>query len=812
MPKYARIAFPIPYENYFTYKIPVDLAGSVKRGMIVTAPLGNRPAAGVVLKLSEYPGRVKSGIKEISGLGDPELSIPEDLFKLIERAAGTYGTTPGIVLKAALPSGTLQRKNIYFYPGKDRIRGESTPEIAEFLNAVKNNPGKISFKDVQRFKGVNKKGVDTLIQTGFLTLSPFMIKSERGSKKKWVKAAIDKIPDDLKLSPKANSLLEALLKSDTGFNAASLAEIGFSASSAATLHRKGLVEYEYRDREFDIGRLESLVSEDVFELTLWQRAALQRVEESIDKRSYHGILLYGVTSSGKTQVYIEAARHALKAGRSVLVLAPEISLTPQLVSRFERALGVSPMVWHSRLTPSEKANVYKRARSGDIKLLIGARSSIFCPLKNLGLIVVDEEQDGSYKQDDPAPRYNARDLALERGKITGSTVILGSATPSVETYYAALEGKIELFTLPQRVAGKGLPEIKVISTLLKEGATTGTVFPKGFWPVSEPLYTELSIRLKKKEQAIILLNRRGYSSSVVCYECGWLGKCPDCEIGWTYHKSRGKMVCHYCGKERSGLSVCPECNSSRISFKGAGTEKLEETLKSLFPLARISRLDSDVVSGRWKSRDILDDFGKGEIDILLGTQMVAKGHHFPAVGFVGVIGADVGLSLPDFRASERVLQLLTQAAGRAGRSSKKSERGLVIIQTFSPQNMIFHHLLKDDYTGFLKRELDLRKELDYPPFSRLISIIISSVDSSKAARGANFIKEEIERKYEKELTEILGPAKASIFKRGKEYRYQVLLKIPADYEHGRIADSLNALARDMRGVAVRIDIDPFSFV
>ncbi|MEE9553636.1 MAG: primosomal protein N', partial [candidate division Zixibacteria bacterium] len=478
----------------------------------------------------------------------------------------------------------------------------------------------------------------------------------------------------------------------------------------------------------------------------------------------------------------------------------------------ERALGITPMVWHSRLTPAEKANVFKRSRSGDVKLLIGARSSIFCPLKKLGLIVVDEEQDGSYKQDDPAPRYNARDLALERGRISGSTVILGSATPSVETYHSAAEGKIELFTLPQRVTGKGLPEIRVISTSLKEGAKTGSVFPIGFWPVSEPLYTELSIRLKKKEQAIILLNKRGYSSSVVCFECGWVGRCPDCEIGWTYHKSRGKMVCHYCGIERSGPSGCPDCGSSKISFKGAGTEKLEETLKSLFPSVRINRLDSDVATAKWKSRDILDDFGKKKIDILLGTQMVAKGHHFPAVGFVGVVGADVGLSLPDFRASERVLQLLTQASGRAGRSSKKSERGLVMIQTFSPQNMIFEHLLKDDYTGFLERELELRKALAYPPYTRLISILISSVDSSKAANGAKHLKEEIERRFDGRLTEILGPAKASIFKRGKEYRFQILLKIPIVFEHGEIAARINYAARDMRTVSVRIDIDPFSFV
>ncbi len=809
---FAQVAFPIPYENYFTYSIPDDLRGIICRGNIVFAPLGNKPAAGVVLNVIDDPGIPVTGIKEISGMGDRGISIPEDILGLAEYAAREYASTPGMVFKTALPSGALQRKKTYFYPGREAASDRLDGAVGEFLARVKDHPGTISFKELHQFKKIDRKTIDRLARKGLIALSPFKSRSARATRVKWLKAAVDEIPGNVNISRSGKLLLEALLRAKDGIPAGSIGKFGFTAPSATSLYKKGLINYVFKDKEPDLGKLSSLAREDILELTLWQRAALNRVEESIDRGTYNGFLLYGVTSSGKTQVYIEAAKFALASGKSALILAPEISLTPQLVSRFERALGITPSVWHSQLTPVDKAIVYKRARSGRANLLIGARSAVFSPLSNIGLIIVDEEQDGSYKQDDPAPRYNARDLAIERGKITGATVMLGSATPSAETYHAAVTGKLELLTIPQRVVGRGLPEIRVISTAWNREGKIVSVFPKGFWPVSEPLHTEISIRMKKKEQAIILLNRRGYSSSVVCFECGWLGRCPDCEIGWTYHKGRGKMVCHFCGLEQIGPSVCPACGSSRLSFRGAGTERLEESLKSLFPEAAISRLDSDVAAGRLKSRDILDDFAAGKIDILVGTQMVAKGHHFPGVGLVGVIGADVGLSLPDFRASERVLQLLTQAAGRAGRSSRKAERGLVMIQTFSPQNRLFDFLVKDDYTRFIEEELKIRRKLFYPPYSRLISVVVSSKDSGKAAHISNRAKEDVSEGLSGRPVVILGPARASIFKRGKEYRYQVLFKMPVDRNPGEITGLVNSLAKRTRAVSIRLDVDPVNFV
>jgi primosomal protein N' (replication factor Y) len=812
---FARIAFPIPHEDYFTYKIPRDLRSAIKPGTVVFAPLRGKPAAGVTIEIIDRPDVETAGLKQISGLGHPDFSIPEELLRLVLLTARRYGTTPGMVFKSVLPPGSLQRKRLFLYPGEGKPPPGLSRGVAEFLEKVRSHPGKISYDDPGEIKGVNREEVQLLHDAGAIVVSPFRAPQYAGSKEKWIRAT-DKDPSGLREGTKARHLFEILSGSKGSKNMAELKNLGFSSSSVATLYRKGLVEYEYRDKKIgDIGSMSLPHTEDLLELTLWQRSALEAICSSIDSENYKGFLLYGVTSSGKTHVYIEAARHALDRGRSVLILVPEISLTPQIIARFEISLKITPLVWHSRLTPVEKAIVFKQASAGEKRLLIGARSAIFTPLENLGLIVVDEEQDGSYKQDDPAPRYSARDLALERGKMHGATVVLGSATPSAESYQAALDERLKLHTLPQRVTGRGAPRIEIISTASRSSRRpeTGPVFPKGFWPVSERLHSELSVRLKIGQQVIILLNRRGYSSSVVCFDCGWLGRCPDCDIGWTYHKSREMMICHYCGVERKGLSDCPDCGSARLSFRGAGTERLEETLKELFPRKRIRRLDSDSATGKWEARDILDEFGRGKIDILLGTQMVAKGHHFPAVELVGVIGADVGMSLPDFRATERVMQLLTQAAGRAGRSSsRKSERGLVMIQTFSPDASIYHFLIKDDYIGFIDEELKLRKSLNYPPFARLMLLLISAANQSRACSTAEKAREIIAAERREGMKEILGPAKSAIFRKGKQFRYQLLLKMEPDFDYGDMVKRINDLARRSRGVSLKFDIDPVNFL
>jgi primosomal protein N' (replication factor Y) len=812
---YVKVAFPIPYIEYFTYKINRELARKASPGMLVLAPFKTQTATGVILEITDHCDLPQKDLRDIIGFADMNLAITPDIMALARLTAGRYGTTQGLVFKSALPPGTLQKKKTYFYPGPVTSRESCSENEIELLEFVDSSEGKISYRELKRFNGITRTALDDMIRRGLLSLSNFKSSARplRKSQDKWIRASVGELPQSANLSGKSKTLLKFLLSLKEGMKFSDLKKCGFSPASANTLHRREFVEYEFKDKEIpDADGLKSLKEENVIELTLWQRSALEKIERAMNSNSDKGFLLYGVTSSGKTQVYLEAARLALNQGKSALVLVPEISLTPQIVERFERFLNMKSLVWHSDLTPSEKYLIYKRAAGGESRLVIGARSAVFHPLKNIGLIVVDEEQDHSYKQDDPAPRYNARDLALERGKINNAIVILGSATPSCETYYAAKTGELEALNLPQRVTGGPKPEVRVVSTRIDPEKSSAAVFPKGFWPISVPLYEELSIRLKNLEQVIMLLNRRGYSSSVVCFECGWVGKCPDCDIGWTYHKIGNKLICHFCGKERRGLTVCQNCGSARLSFRGAGTQKLEEILKGMFPEAGMERLDSDITSKRKESSKILERFGRGEFQILMGTQMVAKGHHFPRVGLSAVIGADIGISLPDFRASEKVLQLLIQAAGRAGRSAARKDPGLVMVQTFSPDNPIFGYLKKEDFTGYLEYELKIRKELNYPPFSRVILVMISATDKANAKRASIKLKNLLKEIAVENEIDILGPAEAPIFKRGKLFRYQLFLKAKAADDPFAVYDRINNFAKTSRGVNMTLDVDPMNFL
>ncbi len=492
-----------------------------------------------------------------------------------------------------------------------------------------------------------------------------------------------------------------------------------------------------------------------------QTEAVRRINEAVSSGGFGVFLLHGVTGSGKTEVYLHAIKEISAAGKSAIVLAPEIALTPQLLSRFRQRFGDRVAVLHSGLTDRERADEYRRIQSRAVDVVVGARSAVFAPFENVGLIIVDEEHENSYKQDEGL-RYHARDVAVMRAKFRNAVVVLGSATPSLESYYNAKNGKYHYLRLASRVDHRPMPEVTIID--VKALAKNELYAPR--------LLSDITQRLEKKEQTLLLLNRRGFSSVLICRECGTAIKCPSCSVSLTYHKSEQKLKCHYCGYLTRPPATCPGCSGIDLKLIGSGTQKIEEVLQALYPMARMRRMDSDAIKGRHAYDELLQQVDRQEVDILLGTQMIAKGHDFPAVTLVGVVDADVGLNLPDFRSAEKTFQLITQAAGRSGRGEIPGE---VIIQTMNPNHYSIQHSSTHDYEGFYNEEIVFREQLGYPPIGRIIKLEVKSPDESLAARAAKTGQDRIRSLMRGKDTVLLGPAPAPISRLRGQYRFQMLL-------------------------------------
>ncbi|HET9870095.1 MAG TPA: primosomal protein N', partial [bacterium] len=555
---------------------------------------------------------------------------------------------------------------------------------------------------------------------------------------------------------------------------------------------------EARDGGFPLGKAQAAP-----ELHPQQQAALTPLTAAIQAGGFRAFLLQGVTGSGKTEVYLRAIEETLKKGKQAVVLIPEIALTPQTVERFTGRFGARVAVLHSRLDPAERARQWKRLAAGQAAIAVGARSALFAPVPALGLIVVDEEHEGSYKQEE-TPRYQARDSAVKRAQLTGAVAILGSATPSLETLKNAQEGKYGWLTLPERVNRRPLPRVRVVD-LKEEAQALGGERPV----LSLALETALRENLDKGEQSILFLNRRGFNTVTLCLKCGEPVHCPHCAVPVTTHRVGGKvtLTCHYCDWKGPVPAKCPACGGAPVQPLGLGTERLEEELKALFPKARVARMDLDTTAERGSHQKILDRFRAGEADILLGTQMIAKGHDFPGVTLVGVVGADTGLSLPDFRASERVFQLLVQVAGRAGRAEKE---GVIYLQTYNPDHPSVKAAARHDTEGFWAAELRLRQELDYPPFTRLGLLVFRSEDEKKAqaaaARAASFLT------GREPGVEARGPAPAAFTKIRGHYRWQVLLKSKNPAALRRLLAAMDAELEPPKGVFRTVDLDPQSLL
>lgn len=522
------------------------------------------------------------------------------------------------------------------------------------------------------------------------------------------------------------------------------------------------------------------------------------VDEVLANTGYFPYLLFGVTGSGKTEVYMELIEDSLNKGKTSIVLVPEISLTPQMVLRFQKRFGDNIAAIHSALSDGEKYDEWRRIVSGEAKIVIGARSAIFAPLNNIGMIIIDEEHSDSYKQDDSNPRYNAKDIALLRGKYHNCPVIMGSATPSLEVFARAKKGVFKLLELPNRINGKSLPKINIIDMNEMISKTKGH-----FSPV---LLEAISARLLKNEQIILLLNRRGYSSFVTCKNCGYTFKCPNCDITLTYHKSSRTLRCHYCGYGTKVYDTCPECHEKSINDLGVGTEKVEEELNKLFPESKILRMDFDTTSRKGMHEKMIKDFKNHEYDILLGTQIVSKGLDFDNVTLVGVINADTSLNIPDFRSSETTFSLLAQVAGRAGRSDKEGE---VVIQTFNPEHYAIQYTKRHDYLGFYNKEMSIRRELKYPPYYYICYVKISGKDNK-------YIYEEslkITKLFHNKLINmiILGPSPCTIFKLNNIYRYGIILKYKSDEGLREVLNKVIEHYKDNRNIKIDVNFNPSHF-
>ena len=521
------------------------------------------------------------------------------------------------------------------------------------------------------------------------------------------------------------------------------------------------------------------------------------VKEFYKYKGNNTFLLHGVTGSGKTEVYMELIEKVLDEGKTSIVLVPEISLTPQMVERFQKRFGNKIAALHSALSDGEKYDEWRRIVKKEASIVIGARSAIFAPLDNIGIIIIDEEHSESYKQTDSNPKYNAKDVALIRGKYHNCPVVLGSATPTLESYARARKDVYKLLTLPNRI-NNNMPRVRIIDM--------SEEIKKSIGHFSRSLITSMKSKLDKREQIILLLNRRGYSSFVSCKNCGYTFKCPNCDISLTYHKTSNTLRCHYCGYGNKVYKVCPECKEEAIIDLGVGTEKIEEELKNIFPDKKILRMDMDTTSRKGMHKKMIEAFKNHEYDILLGTQIVAKGLDFDNVTLVGVINADTSLNIPDFRSSENTFSLLSQVAGRSGRSSKTGE---VIIQTYNPNHYAIEYTKKHDYIGFYNEEMKIRKTLKYPPYYYICYIKISGKDSSYIYKESLKIKKSLDRNLTNTI--ILGPSTANIFKLNKIYNYGIILKYKKDDNLYNILNKILNYYQTNSKISVDIDFNPIHF-
>lgn len=796
----AKVIVDIPSKSVdftFDYIIPTRLQSMVQVGMRVIVPFGPRTIQGYVMQVTEQPdGNIDiAKLKEIKEIQDIKPELTEELIQLTEWYNNYFVTKRISMLEVMLPSAIKAKYTKVF----SIVDADAVPES---LLVKFDKDGQYPYKEAQYNDDLGQ--IVPLLKQGIV--SEVTLLSQNVSKKKQRAVSIiegfdyDSILGSLEKSKKQYELYAYLL--DERHHTVllkDLEEMGFSKSSIDTLMRKGFVEKYDAIVERDPFETRVFEQDQKQQLTDDQQEAYKSILESIQAHQQRTYLLHGVTGSGKTEVYLQTIEEVLKLGRQAMMLVPEIALTPQMVLRFKRRFGDEVAVLHSGLSKGERYDEWQKIRDGKASVSVGARSSVFAPFKNLGMIIIDEEHESSYKQED-YPRYQARDIAQWRSQYHQCPLILGSATPSLETYARAEKGVYELLSLPNRVNQQALPEIEIVDMRTELSSGNRSMF-------SEQLRKSIQQRLDKNEQIVLFLNRRGYASFMLCRDCGHVPQCPNCDISLTYHKSTDQLKCHYCGHQEVPPNKCPNCESEHIRQVGTGTQRVEELLQEAFQEARIIRMDVDTTSRKGAHEKLLDDFGAGKGDILLGTQMIAKGLDFPNITLVGVLNADTMLNLPDFRASERTYQLLTQVSGRAGRHEKEGE---VIIQTYNPEHYAIKDVQANDYTAFFNKEMNYRKMGKYPPYFFLINFTIAHKEMKKVMEASKHIhKILLQHLTDKAL--VLGPSPATLSRINNEYRFQILVKYksePALHEALKYLDDYYHDQYLKEKLSLKIDINP----
>jgi primosomal protein N' (replication factor Y) len=802
-PLYCDVSLPVPLDQVFTYLLPETLRHRVQRGSRVLAPFGSRKLAGVVLRT--HSERPPSPPRELLRLLEEEPALDDELLNLGNWMANYYCAPLGEVLRAMTPlAGDLRRGKVFSLTksGRDAARqlhlnetGEdAATEVLRMLDVRALSATYLTQK-VQKASAVLR----SLEKKGFVEVEDVAAERDplRASAAR-LRAEFVSRPGQEKLPKAERELLSYLELHPGSHNVADLEQAVPKASTAArALARRELVKLS----------VEAVATSQVpfrapHAMNPHQQAAFDRIGAALEAKQFQTFLLQGVTGSGKTEIYLNTIEKALALGCGALMLVPEIGLTPAVAGQFHHRFGARVAILHSAFHDSERAQEWRRIRSGEAQVVVATRSGVFAPVKNLGLIIVDEEHDQSYKQQE-SPRYHGRDVAVVRARDRGAVVVLGSATPSLESRYNAERGKYERLLLPERIESRPMPVVQVIDIRQEFLETRKQA------TFSRALIEAVTGRLENNEQSMLLLNRRGFSSFMTCRSCGERLECPNCSVTLTFHRRDRRMLCHYCNFSCRVPERCPKCDSDHIQFLGVGSERVEDELHGAFPRARIARIDRDTTGGKKDYEAILAKFRDHEYDILVGTQMIAKGHDIPNVTLVGIVSADTGLGLPDFRAAERTFQLLTQAAGRAGRGTQP---GIVLMQTVNPDHYAIRFAAEQDYEKFYAKEIEFRRLMHYPPFGALANVIVRGTKEEEAlSRSA-----ELGRLLNPapEGVKILGPAAASLARLKNEYRYQMLIKTSSRKRLTEILGQVRtfAAAEKWNPTSLVIDVDPMTIL